>query len=103
MNNTLKQLYPYGVYIITRRRRDVMFLARMPGTQWCGAGSRANSSNDLGGHQTADSCCRMHDTACPYYIERFTENYGVYNWRAYTLNHCDCDERYVSKKRSSRT
>jgi secretory phospholipase A2 len=79
--------------VAVRKRRDVLLLVRVPGTQWCGVGSRASHDNDLGGFMSADRCCRIHDTECPYHIATLTEKYGLYNWRAYTLNHCDCDER----------
>lgn len=76
-----------------RRRRRELFL--MPGTQWCGRGSRATKYTNLGGFSKADACCRKHDTACPFYIPAFESRYGLFNLGITTLMHCTCDERLV--------
>lgn len=66
---------------------------RVPGTKWCGKGHTANRFTQLGGFGGADKCCRLHDTACPFYIGAFEEKYGLFNWRISTIMHCACDER----------
>ncbi|XP_067422033.1 protein PROCA1 [Emydura macquarii macquarii] len=61
-----------------------------PGTLWCGAGSNADSYEQLGDHRETDRCCREHDH-CPHVIHPFTYNYGFRNLRWHTISHCDCD------------
>ncbi|KAG8232074.1 hypothetical protein J437_LFUL011621, partial [Ladona fulva] len=63
-----------------------------PGTYWCGAGTSARSYNDLGGHGSADRCCRNHDH-CPALIPGFETRHGLLNARPFTISHCGCDER----------
>lgn len=70
-----------------------MDLFRVPGTKWCGKGYAALKYTHLGGFGMADKCCRVHDTACPFYIAAFEEKYGLFNWRINTIMHCTCDER----------
>ncbi|CAG0889705.1 unnamed protein product [Darwinula stevensoni] len=74
-----------------RRKRETLELTRVPGTVWCGKGNRARDANHIGG--TPDVCCRTHD-ACPYSVLSFDTEYGLYNFRPYTISHCDCDERF---------
>ncbi|KAK0085204.1 hypothetical protein PV325_005617 [Microctonus aethiopoides] len=84
-----------------RRRRRELFL--MPGTQWCGRGSRATKYTNLGGFSKADACCRKHDTACPFYIPAFESRYGLFNLGITTLMHCTCDERFRACLKMART
>ncbi|KAJ9598184.1 hypothetical protein L9F63_011133, partial [Diploptera punctata] len=79
-----------------RRKRELMDLFRIPGTKWCGKGQSATKYTNLGGFGRADKCCRVHDTACPFYIAGFEEKYGLFNWRINTIMHCACDERHSS-------
>ncbi|XP_054256866.1 uncharacterized protein LOC128981891 isoform X2 [Macrosteles quadrilineatus] len=79
---------------IQRRKRDLTDLMRVPGTKWCGKGYSATKYHQLGGFGAADKCCRVHDTACPFYIPAFEEKYGLFNWRINTLMHCKCDSRF---------
>lgn len=70
--------------------------AIFPGTNWCGKGTIANEYSKLGSFGGADKCCRQHDLGCPAYIKSGNENYGLYNYKLWTLNHCTCDERFRS-------
>ncbi|CAB3376689.1 Hypothetical predicted protein [Cloeon dipterum] len=79
---------------LARRRRELMDIMRLPGTKWCGRGNTARRFSHLGGFSGADKCCRVHDTACPFYIDAFEEKYGLLNWRVSTIMHCACDERF---------
>nr|CAD7204493.1 unnamed protein product [Timema douglasi] len=76
-----------------KRKRELMDIFRVPGTKWCGKGNMAMKYTHLGGFNKADKCCRVHDTACPFYISAFEERYGLFNWRISTIMHCNCDER----------
>ena len=67
--------------------------AIFPGTNWCGKGTIANEYSKLGSFGGADKCCRQHDLGCPAYIKSGQEDYGLYNYKLWTLNHCTCDER----------
>ncbi|XP_043273486.1 uncharacterized protein [Venturia canescens] len=75
----------------SRKRREILLI---PGTQWCGRGNRATKYTNLGAFGKADSCCRRHDTACPFYIPAFDSRYGLFNWGISTIMHCTCDERF---------
>nr|XP_020446196.1 group 3 secretory phospholipase A2-like isoform X2 [Monopterus albus] len=65
----------------------------LPGTLWCGKGSKAVGYEQLGMFENADRCCREHDH-CPHIIHAFTVNYGVFNPNFYVVSHCDCDQRF---------
>jgi len=67
---------------------------RMPGTNWCGKGWRAQKYYELGTHAAADSCCRQHDLTCQDYITAGETKDGLHNYRPYTAMHCSCDERF---------
>lgn len=67
-------------------------MAMIPGTKWCGTGNTASDDDELGLHSETDKCCRDHDK-CPYMIPRFTTHYNLFNYRPYTISHCDCDVR----------
>ncbi|KAM6315550.1 protein PROCA1 [Podargus strigoides] len=71
-----------------RARRGLTY----PGTLWCGAGSNADTYEQLGEHQDTDRCCRDHDH-CQHVIHPFTARYGYRNLRWHTISHCDCDRR----------
>uniref|UniRef100_A0A3Q1EZL4 phospholipase A2 n=1 Tax=Acanthochromis polyacanthus TaxID=80966 RepID=A0A3Q1EZL4_9TELE len=73
----------------TRRKRAWI----LPGTLWCGSGSRAGGYEQLGMFESADRCCREHDH-CLHIIPAFTMNYGVFNPNLYTVSHCECDQRF---------
>ncbi|KRT82455.1 hypothetical protein AMK59_3132 [Oryctes borbonicus] len=70
---------------------DLMIL---PGTHWCGKGYSATKYTQLGGFWKTDKCCRTHDLACPFWIGGMETKYGLHNFRANTLMHCSCDERF---------
>ncbi|XP_075761228.1 protein PROCA1 [Pelodiscus sinensis] len=63
-----------------------------PGTLWCGAGTNAESYEQLGEHRETDRCCREHDH-CQHVIHPFTSRYGYRNLRWHTVSHCACDRR----------
>ncbi|XP_008279064.1 group 3 secretory phospholipase A2-like [Stegastes partitus] len=73
----------------TRRKRAWI----LPGTLWCGSGSKAGKFEQLGMFESADRCCREHDH-CLHIIPAFTVNYGVFNPNLYTVSHCECDQRF---------
>ncbi|XP_072103949.1 group 3 secretory phospholipase A2 [Mobula birostris] len=73
----------------SRSRRGLI----VPGTFWCGAGNSAESYDELGTFKWTDSCCREHDH-CERTISAFGYNYGMLNYRLYTISHCDCDYRF---------
>jgi secretory phospholipase A2 len=64
-----------------------------PGTKWCGAGSAARSTEDLGLYVETDKCCRDHDT-CPENMAPKECKNGLCNDSDYTRSHCDCDDRF---------
>ncbi|XP_058230537.1 uncharacterized protein LOC131343126 isoform X2 [Hemibagrus wyckioides] len=65
----------------------------LPGTLWCGHGSRAGDYEQLGMFEHVDRCCREHDH-CDHIIRPFTVNFGVFNPTLFTISHCDCDHRF---------
>ncbi|GAA6089461.1 uncharacterized protein LOC113642267 [Tachysurus ichikawai] len=65
----------------------------LPGTLWCGHGSRAGDYEQLGMFERVDRCCREHDH-CDHIIRPFTVNFGVFNPTLFTISHCDCDHRF---------
>ncbi|XP_065709533.1 protein PROCA1 [Patagioenas fasciata] len=71
-----------------RARRGLTY----PGTLWCGAGTNADTYEQLGEHRDTDRCCRDHDH-CQHVIHPFTARYGYRNLRWHTISHCDCDRR----------
>eukprot|EP00092_Neocalanus_flemingeri_P025879 GFUD01028046.1.p1 GENE.GFUD01028046.1~~GFUD01028046.1.p1 ORF type:complete len:216 (+),score=53.79 GFUD01028046.1:43-690(+) len=76
---------------------------RMPGTNWCGKGWRADSAKSMGGYAGADRCCRHHDLGCPISIEPGQTRYGLTNVRIHTVMHCSCDQRFRSCLKMART
>jgi len=81
------------------RAKRSMFI--YPGTKWCGRGSVSTHFDDLGDNIATDKCCRDHDH-CPFTIEGFTTNYGLFNYRFHTLSHCNCDESFRACLRQAR-
>ena len=76
---------------IIREKRSVLIF---PGTKWCGKGNTAKHHDDLGENNETDICCRDHDQ-CPYTVEGFSSKFHLFNYRFYTVSHCECDERFV--------
>uniref|UniRef100_A0A1I8MX66 phospholipase A2 n=1 Tax=Musca domestica TaxID=7370 RepID=A0A1I8MX66_MUSDO len=77
-----------------RERRDISDWLIAPNTRWCGRGNNANDTyNHLGGASVVDKCCRKHDH-CKVYIPAMSIRYGAFNYRPYTLSHCNCDRRF---------
>ncbi|XP_063585571.1 phospholipase A2-like [Penaeus indicus] len=73
-----------------------------PGTKWCGAGTKAGNSNDLGRYTETDRCCRAHDN-CPDSIPKRSIRHGLVNHKRYTLSHCDCDEEFLRCLKSAKS
>jgi secretory phospholipase A2 len=71
---------------------NVKFEALMPGTKWCGSGSSADQWAEIGSYSGADLCCRQHDH-CPFKVNGLATSFGYFNYRLFTVSHCDCDER----------
>ncbi|CAG5095193.1 Similar to Phospholipase A2 (Apis dorsata) [Cotesia congregata] len=76
-----------------------------PGTLWCGAGSAADSDEDLGLFQDTDTCCREHDH-CPLNLAPgqtffIGVSLPLYNDASTTASHCDCEERFYNCLKSS--
>ncbi|KAB5528397.1 hypothetical protein PHYPO_G00139750 [Pangasianodon hypophthalmus] len=81
----------YQVGSETRIRQKRAWI--LPGTLWCGRGSRAGDYEQLGMFERVDRCCREHDH-CDSIIRPFTVNFGVFNPTLFTISHCDCDYRF---------
>lgn len=78
----------------SRQRRELSDWLIAPNTRWCGRGNTANGTyNHLGGASRADKCCRKHDH-CKLFIPAMSNRYGLFNYRPYTLSHCNCDIRF---------
>lgn len=78
----------------SRQRRQLSDFFIAPNTRWCGRGNTANGTyNHLGGASMADKCCRTHDH-CKFYIPAMSNRYDLFNYRPYTLSHCNCDRRF---------
>lgn len=71
----------------TRLRRSLI----LPGTNYCGVGNDTTDVTVVGDMSGPDRCCREHDT-CPYTIQGFQTKYNLYNFRFYTVSHCECDD-----------
>uniref|UniRef100_A0A5S6QMS7 PA2c domain-containing protein n=1 Tax=Trichuris muris TaxID=70415 RepID=A0A5S6QMS7_TRIMR len=81
-----------------RLRRSLFF----PGTFWCGTGTRAQSAAQIGEHTEADKCCRLHDQ-CPMAIGGFSQQYQLFNHRAYSISLCDCDKQFYECLKKANT
>jgi len=77
--------------------------ARMPGTNWCGKGWRADGFYKFGAYAGADRCCRQHDLGCHESINPGETKYGLTNVRFHAVMHCTCDERFRSCLRMAKT
>ncbi|TSW08318.1 RILP-like protein 2 [Bagarius yarrelli] len=75
-------------FIIRQKRAWIL-----PGTLWCGHGSRADKYEQLGMFARVDRCCREHDH-CDHIIRPFTVNFGIFNPTLFTISHCNCDHRF---------
>ena len=62
------------------------------GTKWCGPGNDAEDYDELGRLNKTDACCREHDH-CDTKIKRFRKRFHYFNWRAFTISLCECDEK----------
>merc|ERR1711988_238974 len=78
----------------TNKQPGMVDIGRMPGTNWCGKGWRADSPVDMGGYTGADRCCRHHDLGCPLSIEPAETKWVLTNVRPHAVMHCSCDERF---------
>jgi len=76
-----------------RSRRSVQVI--MPGTRWCGTGNVSTDGRSYGNIAATDRCCQQHDR-CRYTIASLSRNYGLFNYRLYTISHCECDDVYVN-------
>ncbi|XP_046801968.1 group 3 secretory phospholipase A2 [Lucilia cuprina] len=78
----------------SRQKRQLSDFLIAPNTRWCGRGNTANGTyNHLGGASMADKCCRTHDH-CKVYIPAMSNRFDLFNYRPYTLSHCNCDRRF---------
>ncbi|KAM7350348.1 phospholipase A2 group III [Cochliomyia hominivorax] len=78
----------------SRQKRQLSDFLIAPNTRWCGRGNTANGTyNHLGGASMADKCCRTHDH-CKLYIPGMSNRFDLFNYRPYTLSHCNCDRRF---------
>ncbi|TMW53002.1 hypothetical protein DOY81_001865, partial [Sarcophaga bullata] len=78
----------------SRQKRQLSDFLIAPNTRWCGRGNTANGTyNHLGGASMADKCCRTHDH-CKLYIPAMSNRFDLFNYRPYTLSHCNCDRRF---------
>lgn len=78
----------------SREKRQLSDFLIAPNTRWCGRGNTANGTyNHLGGASMADKCCRTHDH-CKLYIPAMSNRFDLFNYRPYTLSHCNCDRRF---------
>uniref|UniRef100_A0A1L8DPY4 phospholipase A2 n=2 Tax=Nyssomyia neivai TaxID=330878 RepID=A0A1L8DPY4_9DIPT len=78
---------------LSRRKRALSDMFRMPNTKWCGTGNGAGIYNQLGGASNADMCCRKHDH-CKLNIQAMTSKWQFFNYRFYTISSCSCDRRF---------
>lgn len=84
----------YSTLPHSRQKRQLSDFLIAPNTRWCGRGNTANGTyNHLGGASMADKCCRTHDH-CKLYIPGMSNRFDLFNYRPYTLSHCNCDRRF---------
>ncbi|XP_034189624.2 phospholipase A2-like [Osmia lignaria lignaria] len=67
--------------------------AIFPGTYWCGDGDISPNKEDLGFFETADACCKAHDS-CPDGIPAEGIRDGLLNNGIFTRSPCDCDDAF---------
>jgi len=70
-----------------RSRRSLI----IPGTNYCGVGNDTTDITSVGDMSDPNRCCQEHDT-CPFTIQGFQTKYNFYNFRFYTISHCECDD-----------
>lgn len=80
--------------LICRKKRALSDWLIAPNTKWCGRGQLADKYSELGGASKADKCCRRHDL-CKFNIYAMTTKWRLFNYRPFTLSHCNCDMRFV--------
>jgi len=78
---------PYG----EEKEKKVEREEEYNGTNWCGTDNIAETYQDFGEHKQEDKCCRSH-AHCPYNIGGFSKDYGLFNYRFYTIFDCRCHE-----------
>jgi len=83
-----------------RERRSVSLI--LPETRWCGVGNMSTESQMYGNNIGVDLCCQEHDH-CAYTIEGFTTKYKLFNYRFHTISHCECDDRFRTCLRATRS
>ena len=83
-NSTSYKVVPKG----TNTKASFADMARMPGTNWCGQGFRADSFASLGSYSGTDRCCRQHDLGCPEMMTAGEVKYGLKNFRYHTMMQC---------------
>ena len=74
----------------------------IPGTNWCGFGTRASNYFDLGVRGRVDSCCRAHDL-CPYQVPPLRSRFGIDNMSLYTKSLCSCDDKFYHCLKESKS
>lgn len=77
--------------IATRFKESIK--AIFPGTLWCGDGTIAKKSDELGYFKLADACCREHDN-CSDIILGGQSKYGLRNPGLFTRSNCACDDKF---------
>jgi len=81
-----------------RSRRSLI----LPGTNYCGIGNDTTDITSVGDMSGPNRCCREHDT-CPFTIQGFQTKYNMYNFRFYTISHCECDDIFRTCLRMANT
>merc|ERR1712117_32912 len=102
-NTNLTEIQFKAVPKGTNKEKNWQDAIRMPGTNWCGKGWRADNARSMGGYAGADRCCRQHDLGCSISIEPGVTQYGLTNPRIHTVMRCSCDERFRSCLKMART
>ncbi|XP_011313038.1 phospholipase A2 [Fopius arisanus] len=65
----------------------------LPGTKWCGRGSKARGFDDLGTYNRTDACCRAHDN-CPDFMKPRETRHGLTNPSSSSSLSCECDREF---------
>lgn len=78
--------------IVCSQKRAISDWLIVPNTKWCGRGQLAEQYSQLGGASKADKCCRRHDY-CRFNIHGLTTKWDMFNYRPFTISHCNCDKR----------
>jgi len=93
-----KTMLPMPLSASPRSKRSLI----LPGTNYCGVGNDTTDITSVGDMSGPNRCCKEHDT-CPYTIQGFQTKYNLYNFRFYTLSHCECDDIFRTCLRMSGT